>query len=51
MWEIIDALVRGDHAAAIAEIMDAVSVLLRVADVLQGRQELGDPAKAKGGEA
>lgn len=51
VWEIIDALARGDHAAAIAECFDAVAVLLRLVDVLQGRQELGDPAKAKGGEA
>ena len=50
VWEILDALVNGDTAAAVSECFDAIAVLLRLVDVLQGRQELGDPAKAKGGE-
>jgi hypothetical protein len=49
--EIEEAIARNDKEAAIAECFDAVAVLLRLVDVLQGRQELGDPAKAKGGEA
>lgn len=38
-------MVYGNPAAAIEECYDAIAVLLRVVDVLEGRQALGDPAK------
>lgn len=41
-------IVYGNTAAAVEECYDAIAVLLRVVDVLEGRQALGDPAK-KGG--
>jgi hypothetical protein len=49
VWEAIFALAHGDKAAALEEIYDAIAVLLRVVDVLEGRQALGVPAK-KGGK-
>lgn len=48
VWEINEAVANGNTAAAVEECYDAIAVLLRVVDVLEGRQELGDPAK-KGG--
>ncbi len=36
---------RGNSAAAIDECLDAIAVLLRVIDVLEGRQKLGKPEK------
>lgn len=48
VWEILDALASGDTARAVAECYDAIAVLLRTVDVLEGRQPLGNPAK-KGG--
>lgn len=41
VWEAIEALVNGDTAHAIDECYDAISVLLRTIDVLEGRQKLG----------
>lgn len=43
VWEIHEALARGDKAAAVEECYDAIAVLLRTVDVLEGRQKLGRP--------
>lgn len=43
--EVCDAISRGDKAAAVDECYDAIAVLLRVVDVLEGRQVLGNPNK------
>jgi hypothetical protein len=48
VWEINEAVVNNNTAAAIEECYDAIAVLLRVVDVLEGRQELGDPTKKEG---
>jgi hypothetical protein len=45
--EMEEALVKGDTAAAIEECYDAIAVLLRVIDVLEGRQALGKPEEVK----
>lgn len=45
--EAREAYARGDRAAAVEECYDAIAVLLRMVDVLEGRQALGDPAKGK----
>lgn len=45
LTEVRDAYARGDRAAAVEECYDAIAVLLRMVDVLEGRQALGDPAK------
>lgn len=42
-YEVLEALQKGDPAAAIEEAYDAIAVLLRVVDVLEGRQKLGEP--------
>ena len=41
--EICDAIARGDKAHAVEECYDAIAVLLRMVDVLEGRQKLGKP--------
>lgn len=41
--ELEEALCRGDTAAVIEETYDCIAVLLRVIDVLEGRQALGRP--------
>ena len=43
--EVCDAIARGDKEAAVEECYDAIAVLLRMVDVLEGRQELGKPNK------
>jgi hypothetical protein len=40
-----EAIANGDTDAAIEEAYDAIAVLLRVIDVLEGHQELGSPNK------
>lgn len=50
VWEAIEAMADGNTSAAIEECYDAIAVLLRVVDVLEGRQALGDPAKKGGAE-
>lgn len=50
VWEMNEAISNGDTAAAIEECYDAIAVLLRVIDVLEGRQELGDPNRRMRGE-
>lgn len=46
-YEAMQAYTRGNIAAAVEECFDAIAVLLRVVDVLEGRQALGDPAKGE----
>ena len=43
--EARQAYAQGNKAAAVEELYDTVAVLLRMVDVLEGRQALGDPAK------
>lgn len=50
VWKINEAMADGNTSAAIEECYDAIAVLLRVVDVLEGRQALGDPAKKEGAE-
>jgi hypothetical protein len=45
-YEAMAEIYRGDNAAAVEELYDAIAVLLRTIDVLEGRQALGK----KGGE-
>lgn len=45
--EACDALARGDKAAAVAECYDAIAVLLRIIDVIEGRQALGKPKEER----
>lgn len=40
-YEAMQAYTHGDTANAVEECYDAISVLLRVIDVLEGRQQLG----------
>lgn len=46
-YEAMEAYTHGDTAAAVEECYDAISVLLRVVDVLQGRQVLGRPKESE----
>ena len=43
VWEVFDALVRGDKVQAVKELYDCIAVCLRTIDVLEGRQKLGKP--------
>ena len=43
--EAREAYAQGNKATAVEELYDTVAVLLRMVDVLEGRQALGDPAK------
>lgn len=43
VWEVFDALVKDNKAQAVEECFDAIAVLLRTIDVLEGRQKLGKP--------
>lgn len=51
VWEVFEALVRGDTASAIDELYDTIAVCLRAIDVLEGRQKLGKPATISGDDA
>ncbi len=42
VWEVFDAIAKGDTAHAVEECYDAIAVLLRTVDVLEGRQKLGN---------
>ena len=42
-YEVLNAIVNGDTAAAVEECYDCIAVLLRMIDVLEGRQKLGKP--------
>lgn len=41
--EFEHAVIRGENEHAVEECYDAIAVLLRVVDVLEGRQKLGNP--------
>lgn len=43
--EVCDAIARGEKAMAVEECYDVIAVLLRMVDVLEGRQALGNPNK------
>lgn len=45
--EAMEAYARKDYAAAVEECYDAIAVLLRTVDVLEGRQALGKPDAEK----
>ncbi len=47
-YEAIQAYTHGDTAAAVEECYDAIAVLLRTIDVLEGRQRLGRPEGGEG---
>ena len=48
VWEATEAIANGDTAHAVEECYDAIAVLLRVIDVLEGRQPLGRPGDKEG---
>ena len=43
VWEATEAIYERDYAHAVEECYDAIAVLLRTIDVLEGRQKLGKP--------
>ena len=43
VWEAAEAIYERDYAHAVEECYDAIAVLLRTIDVLEGRQKLGKP--------
>jgi len=43
LYEAVQANAHGDTAHAVEECFDAIAVLLRTIDVLEGRQKLGKP--------
>ena len=45
--EVYSALAHGDTAHAVEECYDVIAVIMRMIDVLQGRQALGKPMKRK----
>mgnify|MGYP006873205979 CR=1 FL=1 len=45
VWEITEALANGCTEHAVDECYDAIAVLLRTIDVIEGRQKLGKPRK------
>ena len=51
IWEAHEAIANGDNAAAVEELYDAIAVLLRTIDVLEGRQKLGKPDTIFGNDA
>ena len=51
LWEVDEAIANGDTAHAVEECYDAIAVLLRTIDVLEGRQELGKPQTISGNDA
>ena len=51
VWEVFDALVRGDKEQAIEELYDCIAILLRAIDVLEGRLKLGKPEAISGNPA
>ena len=42
-FEAIEAIANGDTVNAVEECFDAIAVLLRVIDVLEGRQKIDNP--------
>ncbi len=49
LHEVVEALARGDRSAAVEECYDVIAVMLRIIDVLEGRQALGRPKTAESG--
>ena len=47
VWEAHEAIANDDNFAAVEECYDAIAILLRVIDVLEGRQELGNPKEGE----
>lgn len=47
MLEFVESMMTGDTAHAVEECYDTIAVLLRVVDVLQGRQALGRPKEGE----
>lgn len=47
--DVYEAYARNDKAAAVDECYDCIAVLLRMVDVLEGRQKLGKPEGAEKG--
>lgn len=45
LCEVAEAYFSGDKAKAVEECYDAIAVILRMVDVLEGRQTLGNPNK------
>lgn len=45
VWEVHEAVFKGDTKQAIEECYDCIAILLRAIDVLEGNQALGDPTK------
>lgn len=45
--EFEEAMTLKDTAAAVEELYDVIAVCMRIIDVLEGRQELGNPKKGK----
>lgn len=43
VWEVLDAIANNAEAQAVEECYDAIAILLRTIDVLEGRQKLGKP--------
>lgn len=43
VWEATEAMANGDTAHTVEEFYDAIAVLLRTIDVMEGRQQLGKP--------
>ena len=43
LYEAIQAYTHGDIAHAVEELYDTIATLLRMVDVLEGRQKLGKP--------
>ena len=43
VWEVFDALIKGDKAQAVEELYDCIAIILRTIDVLEGRQKLDKP--------
>lgn len=48
--EVYEAIALNNKTAAVEECYDCIAVLLRMVDVLEGRQELGKPDDGKKGD-
>lgn len=46
LCEFVDALANGDKDAAIEELYDSAAVVLRMIDVIEGTQPLGNPIRS-----
>lgn len=50
LYEMKHAIALGDKANAVEECYDAIAVILRMVDVLEGRQSLGKPERKASNE-